>query len=214
MFIGKFNRSVIVTYLGTLATMLGFYLALIDKNITGSILCLMVAGICDMFDGKVARMCKNRTDEDKLYGIQIDSLADIVAFVAFPLVIFYAILLKYDININIILILLISTVFVVCGITRLAYFNIAAELTEGPIKYYSGLPVTTTAIIFPLIYLLSFVLSKTVFAYVYLFIILLVALLFVLNFKLKKPRGKTFFILVPIIGLLFSFVLIYLKYRS
>lgn len=214
MFIGKFNRSVIVTYLGTLATILGFYLVLVDKNITGSIICLMVAGICDMFDGKVARMCKGRTDEDKEYGIQIDSLADMVAFVAYPLVIFYGIALKYNLNISPFLTVPIMTLFTVCGITRLAFFNLKAHSEDGPVKFYSGLPVTTTAIIFPFIYLFSFMLNKEIFAYIYLAVILLVAVLFVLNFRFKKPKSKTFFIAMPIIGAIFGFILLYLKYRS
>ena len=39
-----------------------------------------------MFDGKIARTKKNRTDEEKCFGIQIDSLADIVCFGILPII--------------------------------------------------------------------------------------------------------------------------------
>ena len=60
MFIGKYDKSVVVTFLGTLSAMIGMYFILgyDEPRLTGAIICLIIAGICDMFDGKVARMCK------------------------------------------------------------------------------------------------------------------------------------------------------------
>ena len=45
---------------------------------------LMFCGLCDAFDGKVARTKKNRTEQMKQFGIQIDSLSDLVAFGVLP----------------------------------------------------------------------------------------------------------------------------------
>ena len=46
-------------------------------------LSLLISGICDMFDGKVARKCK-RNKKEKMFGIEIDSLADTVNFLLLP----------------------------------------------------------------------------------------------------------------------------------
>ena len=45
---------------------------------------LLICGLCDAFDGKVASTKKNRTAIEKNYGIQIDSLSDLVAFGVLP----------------------------------------------------------------------------------------------------------------------------------
>ena len=202
MFIGKFNRTVIVTYLSIVAFLVGAYFALFEGNIAAAIICLVASGICDTFDGKIARMVKNRTEEQKEFGIQIDSLADVIAFTVSPLVIFYGYIIKYGVDIHPILIVTASAALILCGITRLAYFNIVAA--NGPVKYYSGLPVTLTSAIFPLLYLLDNCLSHVAFAYTYLVAIFVVSFLFVLNFKIKKQTSALFYILIPIIGLIFT----------
>ena len=120
MFIGKFNRTVIVTYLSIVAFLVGAYYSIFEGNIAAGIICLVVSGLCDTFDGKIARMVKNRTEEDKQFGIQIDSLADVVAFTLSPLMVFYGYILKYGVDIHPALIIAASTALIVCGITRLA----------------------------------------------------------------------------------------------
>ena len=63
MFIGKWNKSVILTYVGLMFAVAGIFLAFTTDKITYSYSCLMMAGICDLFDGMVARKCK-RTEEE------------------------------------------------------------------------------------------------------------------------------------------------------
>ena len=93
--IGKYNKSVMLTYIGGIFALFGMIFAIID-NLQYSLICLMLAGICDLFDGKIARMCK-RTDIEKEFGKQIDSLVDVFSFVALPCVI----AIKLFLNINI-----------------------------------------------------------------------------------------------------------------
>ena len=162
MFIGKFNRTVVVTYLSIVAFLVGAYYSIFEGNIAAGVICLVISGICDTFDGKIARMVKNRTEEDVQFGIQIDSLADVIAFTISPLMIFYGYILWNNVDIHPVLTILASTALIVCGITRLAYFNVVTA--AGPIKYYRGLPVTLTSVIFPLLYLLDNCLSHTAFA--------------------------------------------------
>lgn len=204
MFIGKFNRTVVVTYLSIVAFLVGAYYSIFEGNIAAGVICLVISGICDTFDGKIARMVKNRTEEDVQFGIQIDSLADVIAFTISPLMIFYGYILWNNVDIHPVLTILASTALIVCGITRLAYFNVVTA--AGPIKYYRGLPVTLTSVIFPLLYLLDNCLSHTAFAYTYLVTIFVVSFLFVLNFRIKKQSGLWYYILIPIVGLAFSIV--------
>lgn len=215
MFIGKYNRSVIVTYLGVLSTMVGIYcvLGFSTPKITGAIICLMISGICDMFDGKVARMCKNRTEEDCEYGIQIDSLTDMISFIAFPIVILYGVSNYFDVALHPVVAIAVVTLFTIAGISRLGYFNLSAKSEDGPVKYYSGLPVTTTAMIFPVLYLLRYVTSGAIFVSIYLGAFILIAFLFVYNFKIKKPKKNWWYATCSILAILMTAVLVYLKVR-
>lgn len=212
MFIGKYDKSVIVTYLGILSTMVGIYLIFGSDtpHVTGSIICLMISGICDMFDGKVARMCKNRTEYDVNYGIQIDSLADMVSFIVFPIVILYGIYKSLDVGICAFIAVPVLTLFTVCGISRLAYFNINTA-AEKSIDYYTGLPVTATSIIFPAIYLLRYVLSVKVFCSVYLAVFFVIAFLMVYNFKVKKFKTASWYVLCSVLAIVMAVVLLLLR---
>jgi len=197
MFIGKYNKSVILTYFGVALSIAGIVLAL-NNSIHYAMLCLIVAGICDLFDGKLARMMK-RTPEEKSFGVQIDSLADMIDFVALPVIIFYALGLTawYHIALYII--------YTLCAISRLGYFNISVDGvdTQEPVKHYRGLPVTYAALIFPLLWLLSFVLTTGIFGIVYTVAVAVVALLFVADIKIAKPRGAAYiFFLVLALGMI------------
>ncbi len=183
MFLGKWNKSVILTYIGMSFAIFGIYLVFYDKNILHALSCLIVAGVCDLFDGMIARRCK-RTEEEKKFGIQLDSLVDSISFLALPIAIFLKIGMVRWYH------LLILICFAVCGIARLAYFNILSE--EGSVKYYRGLPVTYTALIFPFVYLLSFLLDKNLFLGINTVAVLTVSLLNILDIKVVKPKGVAY----------------------
>ena len=82
--IGFYDYTVIMTYISVVSSMIGIFCAVTD-HISAAVCCLAFSGLCDMFDGKIARTKKNRTEEEKCFGIQIDSLADIVCFGILPL---------------------------------------------------------------------------------------------------------------------------------
>lgn len=213
MFIGKYDKSVVATFLGVLSTMIGIYfiLGFEEPKLTGAIICLIISGICDMFDGKIARMVKNRTDEDMEYGIQLDSLTDMISFVAFPIVILYGVSKYFGVMLHPVVTVISVSLFTIGGISRLAYFNLNATKGE-PVKYYTGLPVTTTAMIFPLAYLLRYVLSEQLFVSIYLGLFLFIAFFFVFNFKLKKPKKNTWYLACSIAAVVMIAVLIYMRY--
>ena len=82
--IGFYNYSVILTYISLLSSVFGMTQA-IHGRFKAAVFCLALSGLCDMFDGKIARSMKNRTEDEKSFGIQIDSLCDVVCFRCFRL---------------------------------------------------------------------------------------------------------------------------------
>ena len=202
MFVGKWNKSVVLTYAGLLLSVLGICLAFTSEKITYSYCCLMVAGICDLFDGMVARRCK-RTEEEKMFGIELDSLVDVMSFTALPICIFISMGLTSIIHV------IIYLVFALFSVARLAYFNIATADSEKAVKYYIGLPVTYTALIFPLLYLLSIVLTDTVCVTVFTRGIAVVSVLEIIKVKVPKPKGIWYGIFgLLAIGMLALFLLV------
>ena len=88
--IGIYDYTVILTYLSVCFTVSGLWFAF-NEHPFFAVLCLMASGLCDSFDGKVARTKKNRTENEVNFGIQIDSLADLMAYGLLPVAIGYAI---------------------------------------------------------------------------------------------------------------------------
>ena len=181
MLIGKYNKSVLLTYAGVACAVTGMMLAMKDR-IQIAMVCLIISGICDLFDGVIARKCK-RDAEEKEFGVQIDSLADMISFIAFPCVLGLKLLPGKET-----LMLPVLIVYTLCGIIRLAWFNMHTN-TEGSMTHYDGLPVTYVALILPLYYLLQDRILPEPSAPLTATAYLLIALCFVLKIKIPKPRG-------------------------
>ena len=204
--IGFYDYTVLLTYMGFISGMTGIVLA-INGQIFPAIICLMFSGLCDMFDGRVARTKKRRTTEERHFGIQLDSLSDLVCFGVLPSVIGYALIINDKfIRFDYKYLLPIIILFPLAALIRLAYFNVL-EITRNsskPVKEYTGLPVTSSALIFPFLYIFRKVIGRY-FPLAYAGIILLVGILFILKIKIKKPSLKVMilFILIGVIEILF-----------
>lgn len=74
-----YNYTVWMTYASLVSGGIGIYFSLSGHPLI-AIICLLLSGFLDMFDGKIARTKKNRTEIEKQFGIQIDSLTDLVCF--------------------------------------------------------------------------------------------------------------------------------------
>lgn len=179
-FIGVYNPTIVLTYLGVFAAVAGMGMLLSGGRMNTVMILLVIAGVCDMFDGAVARRCK-RTEQEKQFGIQLDSLADTVSFVAFPA----AILLTVS-GLSV-LHIAIACFYVFAGIMRLGWFNVTTEENKG---FYQGLPVTYSAMIFPICYLVLYLWNPAYLKTVFPALFACVGLLFILNFRLKKPGLK------------------------
>ena len=212
--IGYYNYTMFLTYISLCSASLGIVISLSG---TGhpyiGMAFLLLCGLCDAFDGKVARTKKNRTETECKFGIQVDSLSDIVAFGVLPSCIGAALmrtspaLLKIQAGavgkIFTVILFAIMTVYTIMALIRLAYFNVTEEerqkSEEGSRKYYVGLPVTSAAIVFPTILLIIFLCSKfrgVDLSPIYFVILGVSALAFVLNFQLKKPGLRAILIMV------------------
>lgn len=196
--IGFYDYTVLLTYMGFIFGMSGIILA-INGQIFPAIICLMFSGLCDMFDGRVARTKKKRTNEERHFGIQLDSLSDLVCFGVLPAVIGYSLGIKCTYLVPLIII------YPLAALIRLAYFNVL-EITRNsstPVKEYTGLPVTSSALIFPFLYIFRKYLGKY-FILVYGVLLFVVAVLFVSKIKIKKPGIKVMigFIIIGVIEIL------------
>lgn len=195
--IGIYDYTVVLTYISLAISVIGMTRA-VGGDFKSAIVCLALSGLCDMFDGKIARTKKNRTEEEKQFGVQIDSLCDVVCFGIFPA------LTCYLMGMNGILGQLVLAYYCVCSVIRLAFFNVLEakrqKVEEGANKYYHGLPITSMAIALPVVYLLSYVLPTAGFQALMLVSMFTVGTLFVVDFPLKKPSNRTNCILVAVAG--------------
>src|SRR6188472_1482754 len=100
---------------------------------------LPTALVFDVLDGYVARLDKRR---QSVLGADLDSLADVISFGVAPAVLGFTLGLRGGWD------MLILTYFVVCGVSRLARFNVTAaalsDAATGKVKYFQGTPIPTS----------------------------------------------------------------------
>jgi CDP-diacylglycerol--serine O-phosphatidyltransferase len=123
---------------------LGFYALVLcagdatPEQLYQAALAIFFAQFFDAFDGRVARMTKTQSD----FGVQLDSLADVVSFGAAPALLVY----KWALAPLGFLGLFISFSFAACGALRLARFNVLAQRGDkGSSRFFVGLPIPLAA---------------------------------------------------------------------
>lgn len=187
--LGVYDYTVILTYMSLLSAVFGMLQAT-KGNFGIAVACVAVSGICDAFDGAVARTKKDRTEEEKGFGIQVDSLVDLISFGFVPA------FLCYFMGMDGIAGTCIVFIYILCALIRLAFFNVLEtkrqKTQSGSNKVYRGLPVTSIAVIFPIVYLMKFILSTKTFLVLLHVMLSVVAFLFVLDFKVQKPDWDRF----------------------
>ncbi len=190
--LGFYDYTVVLTYCGMLAAFWGILQA-IGRHYGSAVVGLMLAGCCDLFDGAVAST-KERSASERRFGIQIDSLSDLISFGALPAVLVYMLLDGQHVSAG-----LFGGVYLLCALIRLAYFNVTEEERQeragGKREYYLGLPVTSIAVLLPAVYLM-FALGIFRSGGCFLAMLALTALGFVLPVEIRKPRtpGKIVFV--------------------
>jgi len=209
-FIGFYDYTVLLTYLSLISSVFGMTQA-IHGDYKAAIFCLALSGLCDAFDGRVARLKKNRTEDEKNFGIQLDSLCDVICFGAFPAFICYLLGVRGLIGLPIVFF------YCICAVIRLAFFNVLEAkrqaVEEGATKTYHGLPVTSIAFILPLTFWLQFILPELVFMILLHAVLLVVGFLFIYDFPLRKPSLKTIIALSVILCITVGMILAYTRMR-
>lgn len=191
--LGVYNYTVILTYIGMLTGLTGIGFAMGGK-LPWALLCLLLAGLCDMFDGKIASTME-RTAQEKRFGVQIDSLSDLICFGVLPGVIVYSTAPGK------IAVAVVAGLYVLCALIRLAWFNVDEEERQdtaaGGRTQYLGLPVTTVALFLPTLLGLARLASWHLGA-LGAGLLAVMAVAFLLPFKVAKPglAGKLVMLLI------------------
>lgn len=188
-FVGYWHYGVILTYLSAVAGIMGICFSAMGRPVWG-VICLLASGLCDAFDGIVAKTRKGRLNEDKIFGSQIDSLSDLISFGVAP------VMIGFGMGMRKWYFIVLYCAFVLCALIRLAYYNVEEELSrsnpeEHRRESFFGLPVTNIAVALPVFYLVATMFRQTsivwsVMAVCY----ILVAFLFVFRFRMPKLRAK------------------------
>jgi len=124
--------------------LLGFYALTLcagdatPEELYRAALAIIFAMFFDAFDGRVARMTKTQSD----FGVQLDSLADVISFGAAPALLVY----KWALAPLGFFGLFVSFAFAACGALRLARFNVlAVRGDKGSSRFFVGLPIPLAA---------------------------------------------------------------------
>ena len=202
--VGFYNYTVILTYMSLLSSITGMFFTF-TGHLSIGILCLALSGLFDAFDGKVARSKKDRTMDEKRFGIQIDSLCDLVSFGVFPVV------LCWFSGMNTPFGMVILALYSLAGMIRLAYYNVLeekknnddddAEVIEQPDgrKYFHGMPITAISVGLPIIYVTSPLLGAF-FPILLHGIMILAMILFITDFRFPKPTTKELMVIIVIVA--------------
>ena len=195
--IGFYNYSVILTYISLASSLFGMMIT-VDGHYKLAVIFLAISGLCDMFDGKIARSMKNRTEDEKKFGIQIDSLCDVICFGAFPIILCYRMGMNNPVGIVFLM------VYGVASVIRLGFFNVMEEKRQDETdlnrKYYQGLPITSIAVALPILYVTRSFLKGDFIILLHI-VIIAIGVLFITNFKFKKPHDITLAAIVVIVSI-------------
>src|ERR1700743_2127063 len=115
----------------------GFYsvIASIKSEFSTAAWAIIAASVFDMLDGRIARLAKATSQ----FGVEYDSLSDLISFGMAPAVLFYVWALQPFERIG----WLAAVLYLICGALRLARFNVTTAKLSG--KYFQGLPIPMAA---------------------------------------------------------------------
>ncbi len=170
-----------LTLTGLVFSLIEVFLA-VKGHYNEAVICMIYAGITDLFDGFVARQTA-RTQLQSEVGKQLDSIVDVCSFGFAPAIFAYCFGLEDVLSIAVLIF------YVVANALRLAYFNSTGLMNEGDKEYFTGLPVSYAALFIPLVFTARFALSDAKIKFVLDSVYLLLALAMVANFKMLKLRG-------------------------
>ena len=184
----------ICSLLGLLSAMVGIYFA-IKGNFPASIICVLWAVLFDWYDGIIARKMKGRTKEQGVFGVQLDSMIDIVSFGILPAVL----LLSYG---NYSAWFMPGAFIIVAAIAiRLSYFNIYGLIDS---KTYMGLAVDNNVLILAFVFLFESFFSHTVFSIILYTLLMVLSVLNLASIRTHKFGEKWIYALIAYVFVMTS----------
>lgn len=187
-----------LTLLGLVAAVACAILAISDQ-LSYAVVALMISGVCDLFDGVLARRC-NRSEAQAEFGGRLDTIVDACSFGFAPVVLMYSAGLRGIWEVPLLVF------FLVCVVWRLAFFDLVGLQRVGKLRYFVGLPVTYVAMFLPLAFLAGFWGELCLRGCVAITIVGL-AVAMISTARIRKPSG-VFYVLFPASGLVLAFVFI------
>ena len=176
-----FDRANLVTLAGLLCGVSAIYFSALQE-ITAATIALLWALLCDWFDGPIARLTPDRTEVDRAFGAQLDSLADLVCAAVAPAAVLLSIgdFSPYFLPGAFILTL--------AGALRLAHFNL---LDKG--EAYYGLAIDTNIVVVTALLAFREPIGSAAFPLVLYAGVLVVAFLNVAPFRMPKPTRASYY---------------------
>ena len=176
----------ICSLVGLLCSVLAIYCAIVGM-FHAAMIGMIWAVFFDWSDGIIARNMKGRTEEQGLYGAQLDSLIDVVSFGICPAIV----LLSYG-NFSP---WYIPGAFIIiaASVIRLSYFNVFGLVDKST---YMGFPLDNNVIILVFTFLFSGLFSQVVFSIVIYILLILLATLNVSSLKTPKFAGRWYYALI------------------
>ncbi len=192
-FIGIYNLPLVVTVAGLLAAVSACIFSF-NRMLPWAVICFILSGLCDLFDGVVARKTK-RSEAEKRFGLYIDSSVDAVSFGIVPVII----LLHSGFNQALDHVLFCFYSF--SATMRLAYFNLLQHSNDDrAVEYYTGLPVTYSALFLPVILSICTFTNRDTTQFLVRLTLFLLSFFYILKVRIKKPGG-IFYAIFPLIGM-------------
>ncbi len=161
---------------------------------------IMLAAVFDGLDGKVARL----TGTASKFGVELDSLADVISFGVAPGVLLYEWALRPFGKLG----WLAAFLYVICGALRLARFNVQVATVES--RRFIGMPIPAAACIVATCVLLFYELggTGTIKMVSMVFLVFLLAFLMVCNIKYLSLKDPELFKRQPFIMLVLAIILL------
>ncbi len=163
----------------------GFFaiISSIEAKFTTAAVSILIAGVFDLLDGKIARA----TNTSSQFGIEYDSLADLVSFGIAPMLLMYLWALKPLGRLG----WLAAFLFMACGALRLARFNTNTEAADN--EFFTGLPIPAAAGMTASIVLFADKMNFAANPLLMLTVLYLLAFLMVSTIKFKSLKKHAFF---------------------
>jgi CDP-diacylglycerol--serine O-phosphatidyltransferase len=140
-----FRLPNLLTYLGLSAGALGTVFAVDPATRFWGGAGIAIAFACDLFDGRFARLF-SRTEEEQRFGVEVDSLADVITFGLAPAVCVLRVVPAESPALRLLLFAA-GLCYLLCIVTRLAHFNVAQAGTGG----FVGLPSNMAALVWAIL---------------------------------------------------------------